>query len=185
MSLNFPVVNCQAGSTYALSQHLFILTRPSGSPASVQLLVVRCPQSPGAAAVVVATYTLQSTRLVALNVSLQTGGPTMCVNQMDYPSDPPDIEAVITGSVPDAWASLPMYENRTDVDFFLGTDDQRADCLSDSPDYASHAILTRITLSKADVALGFESTTGTLQVYYRLLPGTTGGYVRLFERRSL
>lgn len=185
MSLNFPVVHCNTGSSYSLGQHLLILTRPSGSPASVQLLVVQCPRIPGSTALVVATHVLNHTRLLALNVTFPSSGPTVCLNELEYPSDPPDIEAVIAGSVPDAWASLRMYENKTDVGFFLGTDDQRADCLSSNPGSSKHSIQTQIILSKADIALGFESSTGTLQVYYRLLPGTTGGYTRFFERFSL
>jgi hypothetical protein len=185
MSLNFPVVDPAIGSSYSLGQHLFILTRPSGSPSSVQLLVVQCPRIPGNAVVVVATHTLNSHKLIALNVGFPFSGPTIYINEVNYPSDPPDIEAVIAGSTADAIASIRMYENKTDLGFFLGTDDQRADCLSTNPGSTSHTIYTQIILSKADLALGFESSTGALQIYYRLLPGTTGGYTRFFERFSL
>lgn len=185
MSVNFPVVNSTVGLSYSLGQHLFILTKPSGSPSSVQILVVQCPRIPGSTAVVVATYTLTHTKLVALNVTYPFSGPTVCINEIDSPSDPPDIEAVIAGGAADALASLRMYENRTDLGFFLGTDDQRADCLSSNPGSTTHSIFTQIILSKADLALGFDNGTGTLQIYYRLLPGTTGGYARFFERFSL
>ncbi len=184
MSINFPYVDCNIGQSFTLEHHLFILAMSGGASGLPEVQIVRCPV-PGGYPAVVGVYALLSSPLVAMKVDLNNGQPRLCINMVDRPSTAPDVEAVITGANPQTTAQFWLFEDRTELEFFLGTDDQRVDCLRTGPGYSKHSVNTRIALSKANIALGFDSTTGTIGVYYRQVAGTTGGYIRLLERSSL
>ena len=184
MSVNFPYVDCNVGQSFTLEHHLFIFAVSGGASGLPEIQIVRCP-APGGYPVIAGIYVLRNDPLVAMKVDPNNGQPRLCINTQERPGTVPDIEVEILGANPQTVAQYWLFEDKMELEFFLGTDDQRVDCLRNGPGYSQHAVNTRIALSKAEIALGFDSTTGKLAVYYRLVAGTTGGYIRLLERSSL